>query len=202
MINSDLRIGIMRHHFFVILFSSLFLYYQNIQGIEYPPFQTVSNVDLNRYMGTWYEIARLDEPWDRGCYHNPMVIYTMQSDGIIQVVNQCDINSFFKSVQRAEGTAEIIDKQTQAKWKITFPATEQYKGLPIGDYWIIILADDYSYAAVSDSDQKHLWILSRTPFLPEVIYKQILDKVVLLMPDLNILNVFRAKQDSSAKATK
>jgi apolipoprotein D and lipocalin family protein len=166
-----------------------------LEAIEYPPFQTVSKVELNRYMGTWYEIARLDEPWDRGCYHNPMTIYTMKNDETIHIINQCDTNNFFQSILRAEGTATILDKQTNAKWKLDIPSSEHYKGLPNGEYWIIVLADDYSYAAISDPNQKHLWILSRTPSLPQETYKSILDKIVLMMPDLNILNVFRTLQD-------
>ncbi|CUI16721.1 outer membrane lipoprotein Blc [Candidatus Protochlamydia naegleriophila] len=185
----------MRTRFFPSLLSFFCLFGQASEAMDFPEFQTVSHVDLNRYMGTWYEIARLDEPWDRGCYHNPIAIFTMKNDGTIHVLNQCETDNFFNSTQKAEGVAEVVDKQSNAKLKLIFPRSEHYKGLPIGDYWIIQLADDYSYAAVSDPAQKHLWILSRTPSLPQDVYQSILDKVVLMMPNLNVLNVLRTQQD-------
>lgn len=157
--------------------------------------KTVPHVDLHRYMGTWYEIARLQNPWERECFHNPIAIYTMRHDGTIHMLSQCKTDNFFNKIQKAEGTAEVVDKTSNAKLKISYDPPKNFNWLFREDYWIIQLADDYSYAVVSEPNQQHLWILSRTPSLPQDVYQTILDKVVLQMPNLNILNVFRMKQD-------
>jgi apolipoprotein D and lipocalin family protein len=167
----------------------------SLQAADSHELQTVPYVDLNRYMGTWYQIARLQEPWLRECDHNPMAIYTMKPDGTIHVLNQCQADNFFTKIQKVEGTAEIVDQKTHAKLKISFDHPNNFKWLFSGDYWIIQLADDYSYAVVSEPTEKHIWILSRTPSIAEDVYQSILDKLVMQMPDLNILNVLPMRQD-------
>lgn len=180
---------------FLILFVWAFFPFAN--GVSSTGLQTVQHVDLPRFMGTWYEIARLETPWDRGCYHNPLFIYTQKPDGSIHVISQCQKDNFFQTIQRAEGTAEIIDKKTNAKWKIELKPSERYKGVPNGDYWIIQLADDYSYAAISEPTETFFWVISRTPSLPQDIFKGILDKAVLQLPNINVLNVLKTQQDSA-----
>jgi apolipoprotein D and lipocalin family protein len=162
---------------------------------EEHPFKSVPHVDLDRYMGTWYLISRLEFPWDRACFHNPIAIYTKKADGTIHVFNQCQMDNFFNTVQKAEGTVEVVDTKTNSQLNVSYPESKRYKGIPIGDYWIIVLADDYSYAAVSEPTKQHLWIYSRKRDLPQDTYQSILDKVVLMMPELNVLNVLKTKQD-------
>ena len=88
---------------------------------------------------------------------------------------------------------EALDN-SDAKFKVSYPENQHYKGLPIGDYWIIVLADDYSYVAVSEPTQQHLWVYGRKPTITQDVYQSILDKVVLMMPEINVLNILRTQQ--------
>lgn len=125
------------------------------------PLQTVSHVDLNRYAGRWYEVARYPNRFEKDCASDVTAQYTLLSDGKVEVLNSCrQSNGKMKS---SKGKAKVVDQQTNAKLKVTF-------FWPFyGDYWIIALDPDYRYAVVSEPKRKYLWILSRTPHLaPEL----------------------------------
>ena len=162
---------------------------------DHPPPETVAHVDLNKFSGKWYEIARLRLPWERECALNTTVTYTVQSDTSMSIATQCHETSGFDSTEKAQGTAVILDTKTHAKWKVSFPPVPRLKWIYSGEYWVIQLADDYSYTVLATPDQKHLWILSRTPNLPEEVYQQILDKTGLQMLSVNILNILRTEQN-------
>jgi apolipoprotein D and lipocalin family protein len=168
-----------------------------IHATDEQTLQTVSHVDLKRYMGTWYEIARSQNPWQGECAHNTTATYTLNPDGTILVKNQCQTGSKPTDVQVSNGTARVVDSATNAKLKITFSAFETFKWEFSGDYWIILLDKEYQYAAVSEPTQKYLWILSRTPALSEDLYTNILSHVAVKMPNLNVLDVLRTKQDGN-----
>jgi apolipoprotein D and lipocalin family protein len=137
-------------------------------GLMYEPLDVVENVDLNRYSGLWYEIARYPNSFERGCV-GVTAEYTPRDDGRIGVVNTC-IESTLDGPQRTiSGSARVADSTTNAKLKVTFFWPFE------GDYWIIDLADDYSYAVVGSPDRQFLWILSRTPTMEDNLYQQILD---------------------------
>ncbi|MCE2982400.1 MAG: lipocalin family protein [Parachlamydia sp.] len=177
------------------LFSLLLLYApMQADEVKTTTFQSVPQLNVDKFLGTWYLIARLEFPWDRGCFHNPVATFSKGSDGSLKMATQCQTNSFFKSIQKAEGSIEMLDS-SHSKWKITYPRGGKYKGLPEGDIWWIVLAEDYSHAAASDPEQDHLWIYSRTPHSSREIYQSILDKVVMMMPDINVLNILPTKQD-------
>ena len=135
-----------------------------------PPLQVVPQVDLKRYLGTWYEIARFPFRIQEGCVAT-QATYTLLEDGKIGVLNQCRKNSFDGEFSTAKGKAWVVDKETHAKLKVRFfwPFS--------GDYWIIDLGDHYDYAVVGYPNRKYLWILSRTPQMDETLYKQILEKL-------------------------
>lgn len=115
--------------------------------------RTVSSVDLSRYSGTWYEIARYPNRFQRDCQSDTTAEYTIRKDG---------------KVKTARGTAKVADKATNAKLKVTF-------FWPFyGDYWIIGLSPDYRYAIVGEPNRKYLWILSRTPDMDATTYKELL----------------------------
>lgn len=132
----------------LLLCLSLFLGYAN----ELP---TVSSVDLERYLGRWYEIARFDHRFERGC-SEVEAFYTLRDDGMIGVKNSCFLADENRT-KEAHGRAYIVDEKSNAKLKVTF-------FWPFyGNYWIIDLAEDYRYAVISEPSQEYFWILSRTP---------------------------------------
>jgi apolipoprotein D and lipocalin family protein len=131
--------------------------------------QTVSHVDLTRYVGRWYEIARYPTRFEKDCASDVTATYTQLSGGKIEVLNEC--RKADGQVKKSKGTASVVDKRTNAKLKVTFfwPFS--------GNYWIIDLAPDYSYAIVGEPDRKYLWILSRSYHLNESVYGQIVTRV-------------------------
>ena len=134
-----------------------------------PP-AVVPQVDLNRYMGVWYEIARFPFQVQEGCFATTAT-YALRPDGTVSVLNQCRKGSFEGQLSTAEGTARVVDATTNAKLTVTFfwPFS--------GDYWIIDLGKDYEYAVVSVPSRQYLWILSRTPVLSEGVYNTILERL-------------------------
>lgn len=128
-----------------------------------PPVQTVARVDLDRYVGQWYEIARYPNRFQRKCTGDVSATYTKRSDGRIDVLNRCRT---VDGTAEANGIARIVDRTTSAKLKVRFaPAFLSFLPQVWGDYWVIGLAEDYSWAVVGSPDREYLWILSRTPTL-------------------------------------
>ena len=135
-----------------------------------PP-TVVRHVDLDRYLGKWYEIARYPNRFQKGCVASTAV-YSLHEDGSIHVLNECSKGSLKGSIRRAEGKAWVVDKDTQAKLKVQFFWPFR------GDYWIIDLGRDYEYAVVGHPKRKYLWILSRTPEMKTEVYQLILEGIV------------------------
>lgn len=137
-------------------------------GALYPPLDVVAKVELDRYAGRWYEIARYPNSFERGCV-GVTADYTPRDDGRIDVVNTCFESSLDGPSRDIRGSARVVDETTNAKLKVSFFWPFE------GDYWIIDLAEDYSYAVVGSPDRQFLWILSRTPTMDDDLYEQILD---------------------------
>ena len=133
------------------------------------PLTAVDRVDLNRYVGQWFEIARYPNRFQKVCAADTTAEYTLRKDGKIDVLNSCRQSD--QKIKRARGTARIFDKQSNAKLKVSFfwPFS--------GNYWVIDLDPDYRYAVVGEPDRKYLWILSRTPSLDEQTYSAIIGKI-------------------------
>jgi apolipoprotein D and lipocalin family protein len=124
--------------------------------------RTVDRVDLGRYVGDWYEIARFPNRFQRKCAGDVRAAYARRSDERIEVVNRCAAAD--GSIVEAHGIARIVDPRTSAKLKVRFaPAALSFLPFVWGDYWIIALADDYSWAVVGSPDRNYLWILARAP---------------------------------------
>lgn len=132
--------------------------------------ETVALVDLNRYTGLWFEIARYPNSFERECVRNVTARYAMRRDGKIAVENACIAPE--GKQKRSTGWAKAIDG-TCARLKVTFfwPF--------FGDYWILDLGPGYDYAVVGEPGRKYLWILSRTPHMEEALYERIASR----MPD-------------------
>jgi len=132
--------------------------------------QTVANVDLNKYAGKWYEIASYPQRFQKGC-HCTTAEYTLSEKGYVIVENRCNRDSVNGKQSYIKGKAFVEKNTGNAKLKVQF--FWPFKG----KYWIIDLADDYSYAVVSHPNKKYLWILSRTPKIQEEIYQQIISRL-------------------------
>ncbi len=121
---------------------------------------TVNNVDLKRYTGLWYEIAKIPNSFQEDCAENTTAEYRINEEGVIEVKNSCIEKDGSENV--AEGVARVVDKKTNAKLEVSFFSIF---GLNLfwGDYWIIGLDKDYRYAIIGHPERKYGWILSRTP---------------------------------------
>lgn len=134
------------------------------------PLEVVPFVDLTRYTGQWFEISRYPNRFQEGCVGS-RATYTMREDEKISVLNECYEDSFSGRLRNAKGTAKVVDKKSSAKLRVSF-------FWPFyGDYWIIDLADDYSYAVIGHPRRKYLWILSRTKKMDEMLYQEILGRI-------------------------
>jgi apolipoprotein D and lipocalin family protein len=134
------------------------------------PLSVVPYVDLNRYTGTWYEIARYPNSFQEGCVGS-RATYTLRDDGKLSVLNECYDKTFNGKIRSAKGKAWVVDKETNAKLKVSFfwPFA--------GDYWIIDLGNNYEYAIIGHPKRKYLWILSRTREMEGDIYEAILSRL-------------------------
>lgn len=149
---------------------------QQAWAAEPPP--TVGQVDLNKYVGLWYEVASIPQSFQKQCARNTTAQYTLLDNGLIKVDNSCDTKEGKRS--SAEGRAKVVDTQSNAKLKVTFVKLLSWIFKFGGDYWILDLAPDYSYALVGDSKREYAWVLSRTPQLSLAQFKKINDKFVEL----------------------
>ncbi len=135
------------------------------------PLQTVPKVDLNRYLGRWYEIARIDHSFQKGCIDST-ADYSLREDGDIRVINSCRKISPEGNISFIEGRARILDKDTNAWLKVQFFWPFE------GDYVIIDLdGSNYSYAVVGHPSRDYLWVLSRSPQMDEGLYEEIMKKI-------------------------
>jgi len=147
--------------------SSLFLALSlALAGGDAAPVKPVASVDLARYVGRWYEIARYPNFFQKSCAGDVTATYELKENGRIRVTNRCA--RVDGSTNEAEGEARPLDGAANARLKVRF-APAWLGGLPFvwGDYWVIGLADDYRWALVGTPDRKYLWILSRAPQLAD-----------------------------------
>lgn len=140
------------------------------------PLQVVPAVELSRYAGKWYEIARLPNRFQKSCAGEVTAEYSLLAGNQIKVVNSCRRQN--GQQERAEGQARLADKKgPNSQLEVRFaPAFLSWLPAVWGDYWIIALAADYHYAMVGTPDRKYLWILARTPQLDEATYQKLLQQ--------------------------
>lgn len=146
-----------------------------------PELKTVEFVDLNRYIGKWYEIASLPQKFQKDCVATTAT-YSIRDDGKIAVLNECRLKTLDGKLKLAKGKAKVVDTQSNAKLKVTF-------FWPFyGDYWIIDLGQNYEFAVVGHPDRTYFWILSRTPKMSEEVFDQIISRALAQGYDLTKLN--------------
>ena len=114
--------------------------------------QPAKPVELSRYLGRWYEVARYEQGFQKDC-DGVSADYALRDDGMIAVINTCRKPD--GAVKQAKGKAKVVDTATGAKLKVSF------FGPFYGDYWVLDHADDYSWAIVGESSGRYLWLLSR-----------------------------------------
>ena len=131
-----------------------------------PPLPTVEKVDIDRYLGTWYEIARYEHFFEKGC-SDISAIYSLKDNGDIDVLNRCTKDG---ELSEANGVAYATD-ETNSKLKVSF-----FRPF-YGNYWILMLDETYSYVVIGEPNREYFWILSRTKKLDASVKKEILSKL-------------------------
>ena len=156
-----------------VLMGGLFLPPAMAAADDVPPVRTAPRVDLQRYAGDWYEVARLPNRFQRRCVGDVRARYTMRTDGRLDVLNQCRTAD---GAIDARGVARVVDAVSSAKLKVRFaPASLSFLPFVWGDYWILGVADDYSWAVVGSPDRNYLWILARAPELSVPVFATAID---------------------------
>lgn len=173
---------------YVLLITMLFViklfYMTNIQAQD---LQTVPYVDLTKYVGKWYEIASYPQRFQKGC-HCTTAEYTYTNKDFIVVENRCNKGSVNGALAYIKGKAFVEKNSGNAKLNVQF--FWPFKG----KYWIIDLADDYSYSVVSHPNRKYLWILSRTPKMDAEIFQKIIQRLQLNGFDVSQLQLTQQKE--------
>jgi apolipoprotein D and lipocalin family protein len=140
-----------------------------IQARQGTPVRTVEAVNLDRYVGEWFEIARFPNRFQKQCVSDTTARYIRRTDGRIDVINRCQTAD---GITEARGVARVVDPRTFAKLKVRFaPALLSWLPQVWGDYWILGLSGDYTWAVVGSPDRQYLWVLARTPRLADVEYE-------------------------------
>jgi apolipoprotein D and lipocalin family protein len=133
------------------------------------------DVDLNRYAGKWYEIAKYPNKFQRACKANTTANYSLKANGKIEVVNEC--LEADGSTKRAVGEAKVPNKAETGKLKVRFaPGWLSWLPWVWGNYWVIELDPDYQYSVIGDPGRDYFWILSREPKMDEATYQGILER--------------------------
>jgi apolipoprotein D and lipocalin family protein len=140
------------------------------------PLTTVPTLDVPRYMGTWYEIAKYPNWFQKKCVKNTRAEYSAQADGRVRVLNSCTTKD--GEVSEAIGEARQIGGSTSPKLEVRFaPAWLSFIPLVWGDYWVIDLDPAYQVVAVSEPKREYLWVLSRTPELSAKDYDELVKRL-------------------------
>lgn len=157
----------------------LTLVFASCAQAKYPQLETVEHVDLSRYLGKWYEIARFDQKFQKNCTA-VTAEYKLRKNGTIKVINKCRKFKPTGKLKVAIGRARVSNKTTNAKLKVQFFLRFLRIGFLSGNYWILDLGEDYEYALVGDPSRKYLWILSRTKEMDERTYLELVQKAETL----------------------
>ena len=154
--------------------------------------QTIASLDVPRYLGAWYEIAKFPNWFQKKCVSNTKAVYTAKPDGNLRVLNSCKTAG--GETSEAEGLARQIGAKDSPKLEVRF-APEWLSFLPLvwRDYWVIDLDSQYQVAAVSDPRREYLWVLSRTPQLDPKVYADLLQRLKQQQFDIQKLELTSQK---------
>ena len=133
------------------------------------PLTTIAALDVPRYMGTWYEIAKFPNRFQKKCAGFTTATYSALADGTLRVVNRC--RSAKGDIEEAIGAARQVGGPDSPRLKVRFaPAMLSFLPMVWGDYWVVDLDPGYQLAAVSEAKREYLWILSRSPKVDKASY--------------------------------
>jgi len=138
---------------------------------DLPPLRTVERVDLSRYLGRWYEIARLPNSFQKNCLKS-LADYSLRDDGDITVLNSCT-DKQDGTLRQSKGRAWVVDTASNALLKVSFFWPFR------GDYWIIELGNQYEYAVVGTPNRRYFWVLSRAQTMDNALYEAIMQRARL-----------------------
>lgn len=134
--------------------------------------KTVKYVDIKKYAGLWYEIAKIPNRFQKQCVKGTTALYELKENGEIRVINSCYDKD--NELDKTEGVARIVDNKSNAKLEVSFFSILGWR--PIwGDYWIIGLDENYQWAIIGTPNRKYGWILSRTSKLDETTMNKIFE---------------------------
>jgi apolipoprotein D and lipocalin family protein len=140
------------------------------------PLESIAALDVPRYMGTWYEVAKYPNWFQKRCIANTSATYAIQSNGMVQVLNRCQKED--GSMTDALGEAKQVGDANSPKLKVRFaPAWLSFLPFVWGNYWVIDLDPQYQLVAVSEPSRKYLWILSRTQTVEPKAYDALLQRL-------------------------
>lgn len=155
--------------------------------------KVIPEVDLARYAGKWYEIARFPNRFQKRCAGEVTADYTLQPSGIISVLNRCRLENGGQI--QAQGVARVVGKPNSIL-KVRFaPAFLSFIPLVWGDYQIITLSSDYTHALVGDPSREYLWILSRSPRMDDAVYERLVGNAKA--QGFEVTRLVRTKQNGS-----
>ncbi len=133
------------------------------------PLTAIAKLDVNRYLGRWYEIASHPNRFQKGCVATSAT-YSLHANGEISVLNECLDKSLSGPPRSARGKAWAVD-ETKAKLKVSFFWPFR------GNYWVIEIGSEYEYSVIGEPDGKYIWILSRTRKMDDRVYQGILERL-------------------------
>lgn len=158
----------------ILMFLVLAAFLQGVmaQG-KTKPVEPVAKVDLERYSGKWFEIAKYPNKFQKQCVGNVTATYTLKLNNKLEVLNQCLKKDGTMESAKAEG--KIADKKTNSKLKVRFaPAITSFLPFVWANYWIIDLDPNYKWVVVAEPKREYFWILSREAELSDTTYQAIL----------------------------
>jgi len=133
-----------------------------------PPLEVAQNVDLSRFAGKWYEIAKLPRTTQTDC-HGTTAFYTQNSDGTLTFVNQCNVGAQAGPIKTIAMSASVLDSNVPAKISLNIAGY-------LGDYWILEVDSNYQYAVIGHPSRLYFWILSRAPTLDSATVQGIIGR--------------------------
>jgi apolipoprotein D and lipocalin family protein len=169
-----------------LLFTLSFFLSAQFSFATYPYLPTVKHVEIERYLGLWYEISSFPQRFQKGCTATS-ADYSLRPDGDIKVLNSCRLGSPDGKLKEAIGRAWVKDKKTNAKLKVQFFIKNFKFFLFSGNYWILDLDENYETVLVGDKSRNYLWILSRYPHINKQRYDELVEKAASLKFDTNKL---------------
>ncbi len=143
---------------------------------ESAPLVTIAAVDVPRYMGRWYEIAKYPNWFQKKCVSDTSAEYRLKPEGNVQVINRCRLEN--GEWNEAVGEARQIGAPTSPKLEVRFaPAWLSFIPAVWGDYWIVDLDPEYQLVAISEPRREYLWVLAREPGLGRETYEALLNRL-------------------------